>query len=47
MGGEAVARAFVAPFADAELEMMADAGHAPWMDDPDLVGQRVSAFLAP
>jgi 2-hydroxy-6-oxonona-2,4-dienedioate hydrolase len=45
MGGEATARAFVDHIPDAELEMMANAGHAPWMDDPDLVAATTRRFL--
>lgn len=30
---------------NAELELMPGAGHAPWMDDPDHVEDRVGAFL--
>lgn len=46
MGGAEIARAFVARIPDAELEMMAEAGHAPWMDDPDHVAATVRRFLA-
>jgi pimeloyl-ACP methyl ester carboxylesterase len=45
MGGAPVARRFVDQLPDAELELMSDAGHAPWMDDPDHVARRVGAFL--
>ena len=45
MGGGEIARAFVAHFPNAELELMPGAGHAPWMDDPDHVAERVGAFL--
>lgn len=45
MGGAAVARQFVKQLPDAELEMMAGAGHAPWMDDADFVAEHVGAFL--
>ena len=34
-GGADVARAFVEQIPDAQLELMAGVGHAPWMDDPD------------
>jgi pimeloyl-ACP methyl ester carboxylesterase len=45
MGGPEVARRFVAQLPNAELELMPDAGHAPWMDDADFVARRVGAFL--
>jgi 2-hydroxy-6-oxonona-2,4-dienedioate hydrolase len=44
-GGPDVARAFVAPFVDARLDLVPDAGHALWMDDPDRAATPVSAFL--
>jgi pimeloyl-ACP methyl ester carboxylesterase len=45
MGGPAIAHRFVRELPAAELELMADTGHAPWMDDPDHVAARVAAFL--
>lgn len=45
MGGAEVAREFVRHCPNAELEIMPGAGHAPWIDDPDHVAQRLSAFL--
>lgn len=45
MGGAEVAREFVRNCPNAELEIMPGAGHAPWMDDPDHVAERVGAFL--
>jgi pimeloyl-ACP methyl ester carboxylesterase len=45
MGGVETARQFVRHLPNAELEVMAGAGHAPWMDDPDHVASRVDAFL--
>jgi pimeloyl-ACP methyl ester carboxylesterase len=47
MGGAEAARGFSAALPDAELELMPRAGHAPWIDDPDFVAQRVGAFLSP
>jgi pimeloyl-ACP methyl ester carboxylesterase len=44
-GGADVATAFVAKFHGASLEVMAGAGHAVWMDDPDHVAKEVGAFL--
>ena len=45
MGGADIARQFAAHLDNARLELMAEAGHAPWMDDPDHVAARVGAFL--
>ena len=45
MGGSAVAREFVRQLPDAELDLLPEAGHAPWIDDPDDVAQRVGGFL--
>lgn len=45
MGGGDIARPFAGQLPDARLELMARAGHAPWMDDPDHVAARVGAFL--
>lgn len=45
MGGAEIAREFAALLPDVRLEVMAEAGHAPWMDDPDHVVERVGAFL--
>ena len=44
-GGEATARALVARIPGAELELMPDAGHTPWLDDLDACVQTVTAFL--
>lgn len=44
-GGEAVARTFVARLPDAELEMIEEAGHAPWIDELDHCAERTRAFL--
>ena len=45
-GGARTAEAFVARIPGATLEVMPDAGHAPWIDDPDHVASVVGAFLA-
>jgi 2-hydroxy-6-oxonona-2,4-dienedioate hydrolase len=45
-GGAETARAFVPRLPNAELELMAGAGHAVWMDDPDHVAARTRAFLS-
>jgi len=44
-GGEDVARGFSARFPDAQLEVIPRAGHAPWIDEPDLCARRTQAFL--
>ena len=45
MGGPAIARSFVDRLPNATLELMTNAGHAPWMDDPDHVADRIVEFL--
>lgn len=45
MGGAEIARQFVRHLPNAELELMAGTGHAPWMSDPDHVAERANAFL--
>lgn len=45
-GGEAVARAFAGRLPDATLEVIPQAGHAPWIDEPDLCADRIRAFLS-
>lgn len=45
-GGAEIARAFVPQLPNATLEILAGAGHAVWLDDPSLVAEKVSAFLA-
>jgi 2-hydroxy-6-oxonona-2,4-dienedioate hydrolase len=44
-GGAAAARALVARIPDAELELMPDAGHSPWLDDLDACARGMTAFL--
>ena len=44
-GGADVARAFVEPFPDARLDLVPDAGHAFWMEDPTRAAAAVGAFL--
>jgi pimeloyl-ACP methyl ester carboxylesterase len=44
-GGATIARDFVAPFPDARLELLADAGHSPWIDEPDRVAAAMTSFL--
>jgi pimeloyl-ACP methyl ester carboxylesterase len=44
-GGEAVARALVARMPDAQLDLMPDAGHSPWLDDMAACVTRMTAFL--
>lgn len=45
-GGPEIARAFVAPFPDASLTLIPNAGHAPWMGDPGSIAGRVADGLA-
>ncbi len=44
-GGSEVARRFVRLLPNAELEVMAGAGHAPWIDDPDHAAAVALAFF--
>ena len=44
-GGQTVAREFVPKIAGAELQLMPDAGHAPWMDDPVRAAVATAEFL--
>lgn len=44
-GGESIAAQFVAHIPDATLEMVHQAGHAPWIDEPDRVAASVRSFL--
>jgi 2-hydroxy-6-oxonona-2,4-dienedioate hydrolase len=44
-GGEEVARHLVSLLPDADLEMLPDAGHLPWLDAPEHVARRTAAFL--
>lgn len=44
-GGRDVAEALVAAMQDARLEMLAESGHLPWLDDPEGIGRRSAAFL--
>jgi len=45
-GDEAVARWVVGAMPGASLEMLPDAGHLPWLDEPELVARRTATFLA-
>lgn len=45
-GGESVAQAFAPRFPDARLEIIPQAGHAPWIDELDLCASRTRDFLA-
>lgn len=45
MGGAEIARSFSSKFQDATLEMVPESGHAPWIDEPDLVASRIAAFV--
>ena len=44
-GGEDVARRLVGWMPDAELTMIPDAGHLPWIDFPELIAAETAAFL--
>ncbi len=44
-GGPEIAHAVVAMIPDAELELLPDAGHAPWLDELDRCAASVEAFL--
>ncbi len=44
-GGVDVAQRMVAGMSDATLEMVADAGHLPWLDDPEHAARAVRSFL--
>jgi len=45
-GGESVARAFASRVPYATLEVIQQAGHAPWIDELDLCADRTRAFLS-
>lgn len=45
-GGAEVARAFAPRLPNATLEIIPEAGHAPWIDELDLCAQRTREFLA-
>ncbi|TFH20306.1 MAG: alpha/beta hydrolase [Acidimicrobiales bacterium] len=44
-GGADIARQFTSHVPNAELELMAGAGHAPWMDDPDHAAAVTRSFF--
>ncbi len=44
-GGADAAHAFVPRLPRAHLEMLPDAGHVPWLDEPDPVATAVAGFL--
>ncbi len=45
-GGEAIARAFTARLPDATLDLVREAGHAPWFDQLDHCAARIRSFLS-
>lgn len=45
-GSELVAKKFVARVPNAQLAVIPQAGHAPWIDELDLCAERTRAFLA-
>jgi pimeloyl-ACP methyl ester carboxylesterase len=44
-GGADIARALVARIPSAELELLPDAGHSPWLDDLEGCARRLTSFL--
>lgn len=44
-GGEAVARALVDRLPNAELDVMPEAGHSPWLDDMDACAEKLVRYL--
>ena len=46
LGGQAVAEPLAQQFPNAELEMLPSAGHAPWIDEPDVCAMQIDAFFA-
>lgn len=46
-GPPEVARSFARRIPGAELELMPDAGHAVWIDDPQYVAKAIDSFLSP
>ncbi len=44
-GGQDVAEALVTAMPDARLQMVADSGHLPWLDDPSRAADAVARFL--
>lgn len=44
-GGEKTARSFASQLPNATLEMVPGAGHAPWLDEPDLAATSTREFL--
>jgi pimeloyl-ACP methyl ester carboxylesterase len=45
-GGGSIARAIAPRFPNAELQVIPEAGHAPWIDQLDLCADRTRAFLS-
>jgi 2-hydroxy-6-oxonona-2,4-dienedioate hydrolase len=45
-GGAAVARGFAPRLPNAQLEIIPEAGHAPWIDELEICAQRTREFLA-
>jgi pimeloyl-ACP methyl ester carboxylesterase len=44
-GGEEIGRAFARAFPDAAFEVIPNAGHAPWIDEPDRCAALTRSFL--
>jgi pimeloyl-ACP methyl ester carboxylesterase len=45
-GGEDAARLTVGPMPNAELVMIPDAGHLPWLDEPEMIARDTGEFLS-
>ncbi len=46
-GGADVAETIAETMVNAQLDMVADAGHLPWLDDPSAAGLAIRSFLQP
>ena len=45
-GGRDVADHMVELMPNAELEMLPESGHLPWLDNPDGIGRKAASFLS-
>jgi 2-hydroxy-6-oxonona-2,4-dienedioate hydrolase len=46
LGAEAVAESLATLLGTATVDVLPDAGHLPWLDDPNWLAQRITAFLS-
>lgn len=46
VGGATTAELFTGRFSNATLEMVPGAGHAPWIDEPELCARQIREFFA-